>query len=125
MDFINGLCGLLHHAPIVGPSCRRVGRNVFLTNPITFPFLQHFETKIPNALYLAAGLLLLLRIQENEKMRDFVFLGLLLAAGPMNECLAQGINPKDAGAPQDLWAWLSLFYFEELCPAILKGNCKE
>lgn len=55
---------------------------VFLmTDPFVHSYMQQFETEIPLMVCAAASLLALLRIVENGRLRDFIELGIWIAAG--------------------------------------------
>lgn len=53
----------------------------WMTNPFTHEYLPQFETEVPLAAFVAASLLLLHRILDHGRTRDFLFLGALLAGG--------------------------------------------
>ncbi|MFB3786953.1 MAG: glycosyltransferase family 39 protein [bacterium] len=53
----------------------------WMTNPFTHEYLPQFETEVPLAVFVTASLLLLLRILNHGRTRDFLFLGALLAGG--------------------------------------------
>ena len=53
----------------------------WMTNPFVHDFLHQFEPEVPLAAGVAASLGLLMRVLEEGRTRDFIFLGVVIAAG--------------------------------------------